>query len=464
MRIIVLSLVVFLFTSLGYGQDITGEWNGILEAMKLRIVFHIEKTDSGYSATLDSPDQGAKGIPVTDTSFEEKMLNLKMTNLNATFEGKYADEKITGTFIQNGFEVPLILQREAIEKEKYNRPQDPKEPYPYLSEEVTFTNTGANITLAGTLTFPVNEEKYPVVILISGSGPQDRNEELVGHKPFLVLSDYLTRKGIAVLRFDDRGFAKSTGDFSNATTADFATDVESAISYLKTRKEIDQKNIGLIGHSEGGVIAPIVASKSTDVAFIVLLAGTGIPGDELLLLQQNLIGKAMGMSQKQLAHSTEFSKEAFQMITNATDIEKLKIDLKERMIIAVNAIPDDEMPIGVSKEEASINMQVNQLTTPWMIYFIKQDPVKVLEDVKCPVLALNGEKDLQVPPQENLIPIKNALKKGGNTKVTTIEFPNLNHLFQECKTGAPSEYGTIEQTIAPVVLDALSNWILKQVK
>lgn len=464
MKKIVLSLATFLITTLGFGQDISGEWNGILEAMKLRIVIHIEKTNSGYSATLDSPDQGAKDIPVTETSFENETLNLKMTNLNATFEGSYTDGMFSGTFIQNGLKIPLTLQREAIEKEVSNRPQEPKEPYPYLSEELTFENTDANITLAATLTYPSSEEKYPVVILISGSGPQDRNEELVGHKPFLVLSDHLTRKGIAVLRFDDRGVGKSTGDFGSATSADFATDVASAVSYLKTRKEIDITNIGLIGHSEGGVIAPIVASETTDVAFIVLLAGTGIPGDELLLLQQNLIGNAMGMSEKQLGHSSKISGEAFKMITSATDTKKLKIDLKERMITAINAIPDDELPIGVTKDESSIKMQVDQLTSPWMIYFMKHDPSMVLQKVKCPILAVNGAKDLQVPPTENLEPIKAAAIKGGNRNVTTVEFPNLNHLFQECQTGAPGEYGIIEQTFAPIALETVSDWIMEQVK
>jgi len=464
MRKIALSLVTLLFVSFGYGQDITGEWNGMLEAMKLRIVVHIEKTASGYNATLDSPDQGANGIPVTETSFENEVLNLKMTNLNATFEGNYADGMFSGTFIQNGFKIPLILQREAIKKEVLNRPQEPKKPYPYRSEEITFDNTGANTTLAGTLTLPSNEGKYPVAILISGSGPQDRNEELVGHKPFLVLSDHLTKKGIAVLRFDDRGVGKSTGDFSTATSADFATDVASAISYLKTRKDIDNTNIGLVGHSEGGVIAPMVASESKDVAFIVLLAGTGIPGDELLLLQQNLIGDAMGMSEKQLAHSAKISTEAFKMIANATDVEKLKVDLKKRMTAAINAVPDDELPMGVTKEEASINAQISQLTSPWMIYFMKHNPATVLEKVKCPILAVNGAKDLQVPPKENLEPIKAAAIKGGNRNVTTVEFPNLNHLFQECQTGAPGEYGIIEQTFAPLALETVSNWILEQVK
>jgi len=464
MKKIVIALVLILSTSIGYGQDITGQWNGKLEAMKLRIVIHIEKTDAGYSATLDSPDQGAKGIPVSETTFENEVLHLKMTNLNATFEGAYADEMFSGTFVQNAFEIPLKLQREAIEKEVSNRPQEPKEPYPYQSEEVTFKNSKAGINLAGTLTLPANQAKHPVAILISGSGPQDRNEELVGHKPFLVLSDHLTKKGIAVLRFDDRGVGKSTGNFGSATSADFASDVASAVSYLKTRKEIDIANIGLIGHSEGGIIAPMVASESADVAFIVLLAGTGIPGDELLLLQQNLIGSAMGMSEKQLAHSSKISSEAFKMIANATDAEKLRVDLKKRMAEAINAVPDNELPLGVTKDEASINMQVDQLTAPWMMYFIKHDPAKVLQKVSCPILAVNGEKDLQVPPKENLEPIKAAAMKGGNNNVTTIEFPNLNHLFQECQTGAPGEYGLIEQTFAPTALETVSNWVLEQVK
>ena len=463
MRKIAFLLVTFLITIHGYSQDITGEWHGKLEAMKLRIVFHIEKTDTGYSATLDSPDQGAKGIPVTETTFENETLNIKITNLNATFEGKYTDEKITGTFIQNGFEVPLKLQREAIEKEVLNRPQDPKEPYPYLSEEVTFENTGANITLAGTLTIPANEGKHPVVILISGSGPQDRNEELAGHKPFLVLSDYLTRKGIAVLRFDDRGVGKSTGNHSIATSADFATDALSAVAYLKTRKEIDVTKIGLAGHSEGGIIAPIAAAKSDDVNFIVLLAGTGIRGDKLILLQQELIGRAMGMSEEQLQTINNYFTKVFEVLLNPSQ-QTLKADLIKLITKELHEIPDDKLPMGMSKDKAVIDAQATQLASPWMVYFTQHDPAEVLVKVKCPVLAVNGEKDLQVPPKENLIPIKNALEKGGNTNITTIEFPNLNHLFQESTTGAPSEYAIIEQTFSPVALEAISNWILNQVK
>jgi len=284
--IIAYVLVSFLSVYTIVGQEITGEWNGVLniQGTQLRVVFNIKKTDSGYISTMDSPDQGAKDIPVATTTFEDPILKIKATAIGATYNGKLADGIITGTFVQRGMSLPLILSRDKVEKQVLKRPQEPKAPFPYYSEEVVFKNDKADITLAGTLTLPKKEGKFPVVILITGSGPQDRNEELMGHKPFLVIADYFTKKGIAVLRYDDRGFGKSTGNFKTATSNDFALDVESAVAYLKTRKEIDKNKIGLIGHSEGGIIAPMVAAKSKDVDFIVLLAGTGIPGDELLLL------------------------------------------------------------------------------------------------------------------------------------------------------------------------------------
>jgi len=462
-KLVLISLILTGFAKT-HAQDITGQWNGILEEMNLRLAIHITKTDDGYSATLDSPDQGATGIPITMTTFENDTLKLEASNLGITYSGKFTNETFNGTFTQAGFKIPLILGRETIEKSKNNRPQEPKEPYPYYSEDVSFENASANLTLAGTLTLPKKEGRFPVVILISGSGPQDRNEELLGHKPFLVISDYLTRKGIGVLRFDDRGIGKSTGNFSEATSADFATDVQSAISYVKSREEIDASKIGLIGHSEGGVIAPMVAVKSNDVSYIVLLAGTGIPGDKLLLLQQELIGRAMGMSETQLRKAKELSTEIFEMIVNSTASQHLKRDVTNYITEELNKLSNAEIPTGMSKDAASIKTQVDQLTSPWMVYFMKHNPAEVLESVKCPVLALNGEKDLQVPPKENLTSIQNALEKGGNSEITTIEFPNLNHLFQESMSGTPNEYGTIEQTFAPVALKAISDWILEQVE
>jgi uncharacterized protein len=462
MRKATLLLLAFFTTLFMYGQDITGQWNGILKApgVQLRIVFNINKTGTGYSSTMDSPDQNAKGIPVTSTSFENSVLKLSMANAAIEYEGNLGkDNTIVGTFKQSGQSFPLDLSRGMPEKEKLVRPQEPIKPYPYYSEDITFENKEAGIVLAGTLTLPTKEGNFPAVVLITGSGPQNRNEEIMGHKPFLVLSDYLTKNGIAVLRFDDRGTALSKGDFKTATTLDFATDVEAAVKYLQTRKEINKTKIGLMGHSEGGVIAPMVAAKSKDISFIVLLAGTGIPGEQLLLLQEELIGRASGTSEADLQKTKISNKGAFDIVTNSTNVETLKNDLTNYF----KADTTTETPAGMSKD-GFINFKVNQLTSPWMVYFIKYDPAIALEKVTCPVLAIDGSKDLQVSPKENLDAIKTALEKGGNKNVTIKEFSNLNHLFQECKTGLPGEYAEIEQTISPIVLEEITKWITQQVK
>lgn len=446
------------------GQDITGQWNGILKVQgtQLRIVFNISKAESGYTATMDSPDQHAKGIPVSSVTFENSTIKLAATALRMEYEGTLKPEGIVeGTFKQAGLSIPLNLSREVVEKKEIVRPQDPKKPYPYYEEDVTFTNTGAGINLAGTLTLPQKEGVFPAVVLITGSGAQNRNEELMGHKPFLIIADFLTRNGIAVLRFDDRRTASSQGNFRTATSNDFATDVKAAVDYLLTRKEINKKKVGLIGHSEGGIIAPMVANSSKNVAFIVLLAGTGIPGDQLLLLQQELIGKVSGMSESELQKTKEINSAVFDLVKNSDSTDQLKADLTNFLKKEMKDNPDK--PKGMSEEDF-VNAQVNQVMNPWMLNFIKYDPATALEKVKCPVLALNGEKDLQVPPKQNLGAIKDALAKGGNRKVTTVELPGLNHLFQECKTGSPSEYATIEQTFSPVALDEILKWIKIQTK
>lgn len=462
--------VVILFailTSLSiYAQDISGKWNGILkvQGIQLRLVFNITQTDKGYSSTMDSPDQGAQGIPVTSTSYENSILKLEISSAGIQYEGTLNKENVfVGSFKQAGQSYPLNLTKEKVEKEKVIRPQEPTKPYPYYSEDIKFENTKDKIVLAGTLSLPEKDGNFPAVILISGSGPQNRDEELLGHKPFLILADHLTKNGIAVLRFDDRGTAESTGDFKTATSLDFARDVEFAIKYLQTRKEINKNQIGLIGHSEGGIIAPMVAAKSKDINFIVLLAGTGIRGDQLLLLQQELIGKASGISDTVLQKVKAINKGAFEILLKSNNPDSLEIELTSYIKQAIKDNPESEKPAGMSEEDY-VKLQVNQLTSPWMNYFIKYDPVPILEKVKCPVLAINGEKDLQVPAKVNLEAIEKALEKGGNKNITTKELPNLNHLFQECETGLPGEYATIEQTFSPIALAEISNWILKQVK
>jgi pimeloyl-ACP methyl ester carboxylesterase len=456
MKHITAILLISLVSVTLWGQDMTGQWNGVLkiQGMQLRLVFHITET----GGTMDSPDQGVTGIPVTTASFNNPVLKLTVASLGIEYEGVLGDDGvITGTFKQMGQSLPLSLSREAVEKEKVVRPQEPVKPYPYHEEEVSFENTEAGITLAGTLTLPHKEGLFPAVVLISGSGAQNRDEEIMGHKPFLVIADYLTRNGIAVLRFDDRGTAASTGDFQTATSLDFSKDVEAAVRYLQTRKEINRKKIGLIGHSEGGCIAPMLASRSKEVAFIVLLAGTGVPGDQLLLSQQEAIYTASGMGDADWKTVKAINEKAFEIVIQSTDQEQLKADLTEYLKQALKDHPDQK-PQGMS-EEQFIQTSVTQLAMPWMTHFIKYDPAPALEKTKCPVLALNGEKDVQVPAKENLQAVKAALTKGGNGQATTKVLPGLNHLFQECTTGLPAEYATIEQTFSPVALEEILQWI-----
>jgi pimeloyl-ACP methyl ester carboxylesterase len=465
MKKIALALILVLSVLFTYAQDITGEWNGSLttQGTQLRVVFNITKSDKGYTTTMDSPDQKVKGVPVTTTTFENQLLKLEVANAQIQYTGQLKENAVIGTFKQAGKSFPMNLSRQKVEKTVVIRPQDPVKPYPYYSEDVLFDNKKDKITLAGTLTLPKKEGVFPVVVLITGSGQQNRDEEIMGHRPFLVLSDYLTKNGIAVLRYDDRGAGASKGNPATATTADFATDVESAIQYLKTRKEIDPKKIGLIGHSEGGSIAPMVAAHSTDVSFIVLLAGPGLPGDQILLAQQELIGKVSGISENNLAKSKVINTGAFDIVKEAINTESLKSELTNYFKEIRSVLPQQDKPEGVN-EDLLIQAQVSQLSSPWMQYFIRYNPAVDLEKVKCPVLALNGAKDLQVPPKADLAAIKAALEKGGNKNVTVKELPNLNHLFQECVTGSPEEYYKIEQTISPVALAAVTDWITAQVK
>ena len=462
-KLLLVSIITFWFSASSIAQDISGTWYGVIKlgGTQMRGVFHITKTENGYTSTLDSPDQGAKGIPVAKTTFEDATLKIEITTPKLEYLGEWKEGKIFGKLYQGGQAFPFDLSREEVKTEAVKRPQEPVKPYPYYSEEVTFENMGAKITLAGTLTLPKKEGVFPVVVLISGSGPQNRDEELLRHKPFLVLSDYLTRQGIAVLRFDDRGVSASKGNFRTATSADFATDVESAVAYLKTRKEISQ--IGLIGHSEGGLIAPMVAANSKDINFIVLLAGPGIDGTKILLMQQELIARADGTPENKIQESKKINTGAFDLILKSENDEKLKENLTNLLLKAVKEHPDVTKPKEM-KDEDFVAMQVKQITSPWMYYFMKYNPKNALERVKCPVLAINGAKDLQVPPKENLEAIEKFVKNGGNNDVTIKMYEGLNHLFQEAKTGSPTEYGTIEQTFSPVVMEDVAKWIQSKEK
>ena len=447
--------------------NIEGIWEGKLKVpgAELKIVFNISKNPDGtLTATLDSPDQGAIGIPIEEVVFKDNTLRLEVKSAGGVFEGKVSADflVIEGEWKQSGGVFPLTVNRtdKAVE---IVRPQEPKKPYPYFEEEVKYDNKEAGITFAGTLTLPSGKGSFPSVLLITGSGPQDRNETIFGHYPFLVLADYLTRKGIAVLRVDDRGVGESTGDFSQATSEDFASDVLTGIKYLKTRKEINPEQIGLIGHSEGGLIAPMVAVKSPDVAFIILMAGTGLTGEEILYLQGALISRAMGVSEEDITKNRQFDEKIFTLIKEEKDDKIIEEKLRQ-MFMADWAELNEEEKEAIGDPEVYLKAQLQSLLSPWLKFFLTYDPKPTLSKVRCPVLAINGEKDLQVPPKENLNAIEAALIAGGNKSFSIKELPGLNHLFQTAQTGVPSEYAKIEETISPVALKIVSDWILEQVR
>jgi len=443
------------------GKNLEGAWEGALDlgAMKLRLALKVTKAaDGALAAKLDSLDQGAKDLPVDVISLKDGAVHFEMKQLMVVFDGTLNKEgsEMAGQFKQGGGSAPLTLKR-VDKPTTLNRPQEPKPPYPYDEEEVSYENKRDGVKLAGTLTLPRGKASFPAVIMITGSGPQNRNEELLGHKPFLVIADYLTRQGVAVLRVDDRGVGGSTGSIPNSTSENFAADTLAGIEFLKGRKGINPKQIGLIGHSEGGLIAPMVAAQSNDVAFIVLLAGPGLKGEEILYLQGELILKASGAGAEVLARQRDTQEMMFSILKQEKD----------------NAVAEKKMREGFDKRMASsgaaekaqakqaMDAQITSVLSPWFRYFLTYDPRTALARVKCPVLALNGENDLQVPVTENLREIEATLKAAGNKDVTVMRLPKLNHLFQTCETGSPSEYVKIEETFAPVALKTLGDWILK---
>ncbi|MCH7771379.1 MAG: alpha/beta fold hydrolase [Bacteroidetes bacterium] len=460
--ITILSSCVISLTNAQNNILIEGSWAGKLQiqSIELRIVVNVVKDSAGkLTATLDSPDQSAYDIPVDEVIFNEDSVKFIVKSVAGFYEGKYFADSIMikGNWNQGGMSLPLVL-RITAQIEKPNRPQEPKEPFPYQSEEVKFENKNANITLAGTLTLPEHRVSFPAVVLITGSGAQNRDEELLGHKPFLVLADYLTRNGIAVLRFDDRGVGESNGDFSSANSEDFAGDVLSAVEYLKSRSGINPKQIGLAGHSEGGIIASMVAVESEDVAFIVLMAGPGLPGDEILMLQTELINKANEMDEEELKENLKLSREIYDVILIEKDSIIADSTLRKLFEEHYNKMSDKEKE-GIKDKETFLENKIKTLLSPWFTFFIRYDPYPMLTKVKCPVLAIIGEKDLQVPPKENLSAIEKALKEGGNQNFKTVELQGLNHLFQTAETGLPLEYGKIEETFSPDAMKIILDWI-----
>lgn len=444
-------------------RSLTGSWQGVLSASfgSLRVVFNIKpNAGQGYTATLDSPDQGAFGIAADSVSVKDSLIRISFRSIAGGFDGIHPPgaDSMTGTWSQGGGRFPLVIRYSLKEVELPKRPQEPKKPYPYRDEDVTIQNPAAGITLAGTFTYPSAGGPVPAVVLITGSGPQDRDETLLGHRPFLVLSDYLTRRAIAVLRVDDRGIGKSTGDFRTATTVDFAGDVKAAVAYLRTRKEVRADKIGLIGHSEGGIIAPIVAAEPGEVAFIVMMAGPGVSGEEIIGTQAALIALAMGQSQEDVKQAQDTRTKIFAVVKSGNDSAAVASELRALLLSSTPSTARKD----TQATNMAINAQIAQVTSPWMKSFLTYNPRPTLQKVRCPVLAIAGEMDLQVSPKQNLPEIEAALRAGGNTDFTTRELPGLNHLFQPATKGTPDEYGKIEETISPTALKLIGDWILER--
>lgn len=467
-HLILLTVILsfYTFTTIAQNQnDINGSWQGnlvISQSMELPIIFKISGSENdGYKCMMDSPSQGAKDIPAESVTLNNDSIFINVQVIAGSFSGKidWDNSTITGKWSQAGQSFDLTIEK-TDEVKTFNRPQEPEKPYPYKNEEINFDNKIDNLKLAGTLTYPDKGNSFPAVVLISGSGPQNRNEELMAHKPFLVLADHLTKNGFAVLRFDDRGVAESEGAFSAATTEDFVNDALAAVEYLKTRKEIDNNKIGLIGHSEGGLVAPLASVKTEDISFIILMAGPGLKGEEILLLQSKLIAEVNGISSKEIENSLNFSSAVYDAIKSSSDFVVAEKKIREYFWHEFSEMTDEEKQT-IGDPEKFLEMQLKVALTPWFKYFLEYDPAPALQKVTIPVLAIIGEKDLQVPPKENLEAIEEALKRGGNKNFTVKELPDLNHLFQTAETGSPLEYGKIEETISPVALDTITEWLKK---
>lgn len=429
--------------------SIEGDYTGGLSAngQSLPIVFHIRKNGSVF----DSPEQGAFGIPFDTTYQVDNTITLVTNAAGAKFVGTISDDgkMIVGVWSQQGMDFELILSSSLAMSEDVSKTSETVDDVYYISKDIIFENKKAGISLAGTLTIPEGEGPFTAVVLVSGSGPQNRDEELMGHKPFFVIADYLTKKGIAVLRYDDRGIGESGGNFNTATSNDFADDASAAVDYLITQKEVAVNKIGIAGHSEGGMIAPMVGSKRGDVDFIISLAGIGLSTDEILYAQKRALLEMYGTSATDIDESLAFDEKAYDILKADSSIEVKKQKITE---LAVS--------YGITQGSADFKTLQNTYFSPWFLNFITVDPGIYWEKVSVPVLAVNGSKDLQVIAGANLKAIEESLQRGGNDQVTVKEFIGLNHLFQTAGTGLPDEYGSIEETFNEEVLEYISRWIV----
>ena len=462
-------LTIIICTQILAQKSIYGDWDGNIKmlSMNLNVHLNIRNSNNTLTAFLSIPSQELKDyqLPVFKLNKNKVHFELPSPSGTAKFDGTFKSDSIKGTLLQAGIKGTFFFKR-GIKQDTVTQTEIiTDKPLPYLEEEVAFKS--GRILLAGTLTVPKDDNKYPAIILLTGSGPQNRDEDIFGFKIFQKIADYLTRKGIAVLRYDDRGVGGSTGNTMQSTTEDFADDALAAVEFLKKQKNIDQKKIGFLGHSEGGIIAPLASSNSNDISFMVLVSGFGVNGGELLLEQQKQILKASDVKDTLIQQNLELQKKINEVLMNNKDLNDIKKDIKDfAEKDFANLSPDIKASIQdkVAYINSTVQSQISVFNNPWFKFFVKYDPIPALEKVKIPVLMTFGEVDLQVPVAQNKPKMEEALQRGGNKNFKTIVFPKANHLYQEAKTGSPSEYSELKKEFVPGFLESISNWILEVIK
>jgi len=462
-KIFIISMLFVFALQTNAQSPFAGIWQGLMgEGSKsLFVVFRISEMDNNLTGTMDVPQQMILDYKNLKFRTNNDSLIIDIPAFKASFKAILDKDSLRGSWHQSGHENPLVLGLTPEEKAfSMNRPQTPKAPYPYITKEVTFTNKKAKIQLAGTLSIPDTTKVWPVVVLVSGSGPQDRNEALIRHEPFHVIADYFTRNGIAVLRYDDRGVGKSEGNFPAATTLDFSSDAASAVAYLKTLPYINKKEMGMVGHSEGGIIVLMQAAENKSLRFVISMAGVSVPCSQLLVMQNDALLEGYGAPEEMREFFVNFNSALYTLI----QIEENPEQLREKVTALFNesvAGLSDEQKKEFGLNDQYVTSQLMQLNTPWFRYFLSIIPTNYIKKIKINTLAINGSKDKQVPAEENMEAFKNYFVQRPGTYMDNHIFPDLNHLFQPCTTGLPAEYAMIETTIDPYVLEYMTNWIKK---
>jgi uncharacterized protein len=436
---------------------LAGDWQGSLQAgaADVPLIVHLRPAAGGYTGTLDSPKQQAYGLPIASVTQRADSVLLRLTAPAAQFAARLsADGKqLAGAWQQGGHSAPLTLSRQAAGTVAAGprRPQEPKAPLPYRAEDVTFSNAAAGVKLAGTVTVPPGKGPFPALVLVTGSGPQDRDETIFGHHPFRVLADYLTRRGFVVLRYDDRGVGQSGGSQAAYTMTDGVADAQAALAYLRSRPEVRGQQVGLLGHSEGAMIGLQTATQSNPPAFLISLAGPAVRGLEVMVRQNEDLARAAGLPAEQVTANRSLNQQIYMTVLQTPDNQQAQTHVVGLL-----------KQVGMSAAQAQ--QQAAAVTTAWYRQLLAYNPQPLLAQVKCPVLALNGSKDLQVAASVNVPAWEKGVRAGGNQDVTAQELPGLNHLFQTARTGLSDEYGQLEETFAPSALAVIGDWLARHSK